>query len=141
MKPTRGEVRAAIERLLLGVLVVAAIFAFATPLAAKKKQAQSFAVIEGTVFQKSGFLLRGARITVTPQPEKGSKVSSEEIRTVETDARGEFVVRVPAGSMRYTIEVEADGWQPARKSVDVQWDQRVSVSFRLQPATDEGKSQ
>jgi hypothetical protein len=113
---------------LIGLLVGAA------PEAApkRKKGPQSYAVIAGTVFHESGMSLPGARVTVTPVPPEGSKkVTGAAAAT--SDSRGEFAIRVPAGSMRYNVKVEARGFEPAEKQVQVEWDQRVEVFFRLRP--------
>jgi hypothetical protein len=94
-------------------------------------------VIAGTVFQPSGLSLRGAEITVTPRPEPDSPPVKLKTQTTTSDERGEFAVRVPSGSMRYTVRVEAKGFQPDEKEVQVEWDQRVDVFFRLRAADNE----
>lgn len=125
---------------LAGLLAAALLVSAPAGLAKKKKRRpERYGVIAGTVFQNSGFLLRGARVTLTPVPPDGSKVKKKDIQETVTDNRGEFAFRVPAGAMRYTIRVEADGWEPAEKTVEVQWDQRVDTVFRLRPAANKGK--
>lgn len=117
---------------LLGFLVGVAPEAAAK----RKKGPQSYAVIGGTVFQESGRSLPGARVTVMPLAEDGSrKVTRPAAAT--SDSRGEFAVRVPAGSMRYNVRVEARGFQSAEKQVQVEWDQRVDLVFRLRPLGEE----
>lgn len=108
--------------------------------AAKKKRQEPTGVIAGTVFQRSGFSLKRARVTVTPVLPEGKKVKKKQIRRTSTDDRGEFAVRVPGHWLRYNVRVEADGWVAAEKQVEVPWDQRVEVTFRLQPAPRGGKS-
>lgn len=100
----------------------------------KKKQEERFGVIAGTVFRASGLSLPGATVTAIPNPEQvnPSKKRKKDL-TARTDNRGEFAIRVPAGSMRYTVRVEAEGHQPVEKQVHVQWDQRVEQFFRLKP--------
>ncbi len=127
MEPQAPKVLATVTLAILGSLLPAA------PAPKEKKRAEKFGVIAGTVFQESGLSLRGARVTITPAPEDGSKVDRKRTKTAITDSRGEFAVRVPAGAMRYTVRVEADGWQPAEKTVVVQWEERVDVFFRLTP--------
>ncbi len=118
---------AAIVALILNLMI-------ATPAAAKKKKApKKVAVIAGTVFQYVGFSLPGAMVTVTPMLEDGSEVDKKAIQSAPADRRGEFAFRVPAGAMRYNVRAEADGWQPAEKTVAVEWDQRYELSFRLKP--------
>jgi hypothetical protein len=102
---------------------------------AKKKGNQTqTGVIAGTVFQQSGFVLRGAGVMVKPMVADGVKIDKKQIHSVKTDGRGEFAVRVPGGGLRYTVSVESEGWQSQQKDVEVPWDQRVDVNFRLKPA-------
>ena len=130
-------------RILTAGLLAIALTGWASPAAAKKKNdkkadAERTGVVAGTVFQHSGFSLPGARVTVAPAPEDASEGSKIKAQQAVTDSRGEFAVRVPAESMRYNVTVEAEGWQPAEKMVQVEWDQRVEVFFRLKPAPGKG---
>jgi len=127
-------------RLLIPALLAVLVLPAPCAAAKRKKPEQKFGVIAGTVFQQSGFSLRGATVKVIPVPADGSRVRKKDIKTTRSDSRGEFAVRVPAGAMRYTVRVEADGWQPAEKVVTVEWDQRVDLSFRLKPARTQGAS-
>ena len=99
--------------------------------AKKKKATQTFGVIAGSVFQESGRSLRGAGVAVTPKPEAGTPPKKSKAFKAVTDSRGEFAVRVPSGTMRYTVRVEAKGFQSQEKMVTVEWNQRVDVFFRL----------
>ncbi len=127
---------------LLSLALPLMLLALAAPdgLAAKKKKKnkedERFGVIAGSVFQATGQSLRGATVTVTRNPEQPdpSTKKRKALKTT-TDNRGEFAIRVPAGSMRYTVKVEAKGFQPVEKLVQVQWDQRVEQYFRLKPAS------
>ncbi len=125
------------RRALVAGFLGAAMLVSAPAALAKKKTrgAEHYGVVAGTVFQETGFLLRGARVTLTPVPADGAQVKKKQIQHTVTDNRGEFAFRVPAGAMRYTVRAEADGWEPAEKTVEVQWDQRVDVVLRLRPAT------
>ena len=49
-----------------------------------------------------------------------------------SDARGEFVFRVPPGPTHYTVTVHAKGYQSQRKTVSVQDQERVEVTFQLE---------
>lgn len=121
---------------ILAVLEVAILAALLLPVqtAAKdKRPPEKLGIIAGTVFQESGLSLRGATVTVTPAPGERSQVNRKDVKSAVSDSRGEFAVRVPGGSMRYTVRVEAEGWQPAEKTVVVQWEERVDVFFRLKP--------
>ncbi len=126
--------------LLAGLLAAALLLCAPSGLAKKKKKrAERYGVIAGTVFQNTGLSLRGARVTLTPVPAGGSPAKKKQIQRTRTDSRGEFAFRVPAGAMRYTVRAEADGWEPAEKTVEVQWDQRVDIVLRLRPAAAAGK--
>jgi len=126
-------------RLLAAALSLALLLPWPAASAKKKKKVVT-GVIAGTVFQRSGFTLKSARVTVTPIPADGVKPAKKQIRHVVTDDRGEFAVRVPGQGLRYNVRVEAEGWQAAEKEVEVAWDQRVDVSFRLKPEPGGGTS-
>src|SRR5579864_1963721 len=71
----------------------------------KKTVAESSALIGGSVFQESGFALPNAVITLIPEPQAGDTAAKAKKMQAISDARGEFVFRVPAGAMHYTIGV------------------------------------
>lgn len=129
------------SRILAAAVLALSLFLLAPGMgrARKKKPPPEFAVIAGTVFEQSGFSLRGARITVTPVPENGAAAGHQHSQKTVSDRRGEFAVRIPAGAMRYTVKVEAKGWQPAEKTITVQWSERANVDFRLKPAPGKSK--
>jgi len=49
-----------------------------------------------------------------------------------SDARGEFVLRVPPGPMHYTLTVTAPGHKSQQKSVGIEDQERVEVTFQLE---------
>jgi hypothetical protein len=49
-----------------------------------------------------------------------------------SDARGEFLFRVSPVPMHYNVTVAAKGYQILRKSVIVEGEQRVEVTFQLE---------
>ena len=106
--------------------------------AKKKKKNTPTGVIAGTVFQPSGLSMRGAKVTVTPAPDQDPPPRDMKAFKGVTDHRGEFAFRVPGGSMRYTVRVEAKGHQPQEKMVTVEWDQRVNIFVRLKASSEEG---
>lgn len=113
------------------LVALAAVLSIAAPAEAqRRKQPQSYAVIAGTVFQETGMSLPGAQITVTALESEGGRKVTKAVRGT-SNPQGEFAIRVPAGSMRYNVRVEARGFEPAEKEVQVEWDQRVEVFFRL----------
>ena len=131
-------------RLLSAAALLVLVLGLAPKAADAKKNKQNkqtlTGVVAGTVFQKSGFSLRNADVTVTPVVSDGAKIGKKQIHRAVTDARGEFAIRVPGGGLRYTVSVESEGWRPEQKDVEVPWDQRVDVNFRLEPATNEGSA-
>ena len=132
----RSRILAAVG-LALGLLIVSPV----TSWARRRKPPPEYAVVAGTVFQQSGFTLPGAQVTVTPVPEKGASGGHLRKQKTYSDRMGEFAVRVPAGAMRYTVSVKAKGWQPAEKTVQVQWSERTNIVFRLKPVPGKKKSQ
>jgi hypothetical protein len=106
--------------------------------APKKKPAlDTYAVLSGSVFTDGGYALPGADVTVAPEvPGDGSPNGSpKKTKPVEmvSDARGEFVVRIPPGPMQYLVTVSSKGYQSQQKTVGVQDQERVEVIFQLEP--------
>jgi hypothetical protein len=102
------------------------------PLAAAPKKnplLDTYAIVSGSVFQDSGYALPGADVILAPEAQ------SNQIKPIQlvSDVRGEFVVRVPPGPMHYTVTVHSKGYQSQRKSVSVQDQERVEVTFQLEP--------
>lgn len=108
---------------------VALILAALLPLAAapKKKPAlETYAVVSGSVFQDTGYALPGAGVVLAADTGKSQKIEAV------SDARGEFVLRVPTGPMHYIVTVEAKGFQSQRKTVKIEGQERVEVTFQLE---------
>ncbi len=113
------------------VLLVAALVPIAA--AAKKKPAlDTYAMISGSVFQESGYALRDAAVTVVAEPLSGGAAVKTQKMEAVSDARGEFILRVPPGPMNYAIVVSAKGYQSLRKPVTVEGQERVEVTFQLE---------
>lgn len=109
------------------------VLAFVPPASAGKKKAvaEAYALVSGTVFHEPGLALAGAEVTLIPAPQQdGLPVKAKKLQSV-TDARGEFVFRVPAASMRYTVKVAAKGYRGEEKTVSVQGEERADVTFVL----------
>ncbi len=98
--------------------------------APKKKPAlETYALVSGSVFDDRGYAFPGAGATIEPEAQPSNKIKP--IETV-SDARGEFVVRVPPGPMHYTVTVHAKGYQIQRKTVSIEDQERVEVTFQLE---------
>ena len=101
--------------------------------AAKKSKPESYSLVAGTVFRESGYALPQAEITLIPDPQPDSTPAKVKRLQAYSDARGEFVFRVPPAAMHYIVKVAAKGFQPAQKPVVIQGEERVDVTFQLQP--------
>ena len=115
----------------LVLLLSACVFAAG---AEKKKAApQSYALVAGTVFQSRGFALPNAEITLIPDFQAGSApVKAKKLQAI-SDGRGEFTFRVPPVPGQYLLKVTAEGFHPGEKPVSVQGEERVDVTFQLEP--------
>jgi len=112
------------------VLLVAALLPMVA--AAKKKPAlDTYAVISGSVFQESGYALPDAAVTLVAEPASGGPAVKAQKMEAVSDARGAFIFRVPPGPMNYAVVVAAKGYQSLRKSVTVEGQERVEVTFQL----------
>jgi len=100
--------------------------------AAEKKAPESYALVAGTVFQESGYALPGADVTLVPDPLPGapSAKGAKKMHAL-SNARGEFIFRVAAGPARFKMSAAAKGFQTQEKSVQIQSDERVDVTFQL----------
>lgn len=89
---------------------------------------QATASISGTVLDKTGSGIVGAKMTVTAQ-------ATGLIRNVPTDSIGHYLVPLlPVGL--YTVRVDAVGFQSAEnRNLRLQIDEAREVSFTLEPAT------
>jgi len=89
--------------------------------AAKKSKPESYSLVAGTVFRESGYALPQAEITLIPDPQPDSTPAKERRLEAYSDA------------MHYILKVAAKGFQPAQKPVVIQGEERVDVTFQLQP--------
>ena len=105
------------------------------PAAAAKKRAvsQSYATVAGTVFDQRGYALPSADVALIPDPPaENTPVKIKKLQAL-SDSRGEFAFHVPPGAVHYTVKVSAKGYQPSQKSVSVEGEERVDVTFQLEP--------
>jgi Carboxypeptidase regulatory-like domain len=101
--------------------------------AAKKKPAlEPSAIISGSVFQESGYALPDATVTLVAESASGSATEKPQKMEADSDARGEFIFHVPTDHIRYNITVAAKGYQSLRKSVEVEGETRIEVTFQLE---------
>jgi len=103
--------------------------------AKKKKTADLYAIVGGTVFRDPGFALAGAQVLIEPVQEtvNGSKLKAQ--RAV-SDARGEFAFRVAPISAKYRVSVKAQGMVSQTKEAATNGgEERIDVTFTLLPAS------
>ena len=119
MKKTGNRVAGLAVQLVVVAMVASPVMA--------QKASQATAMVAGSVFRDTGFSLPGAEVTVAV------KAARKKEWKVVTDARGEFVARVPAGPGEYLVTVKAKGYKPAEKNVTIAGDERVDLSLILEP--------
>jgi hypothetical protein len=114
----------------ISLAILAAAF---LPLAAAPKKkpplSDTYAIVSGSVFKENGYALAGADVILAPEAQSNQ---TKPIQLV-SDVRGEFVVRVPPGPGNYKVSVHAKGYQTQQKTVSVQDQERVEVTFQLEP--------
>jgi hypothetical protein len=100
--------------------------------AKKKTEPESYALISGTVFRDPGFALPNATVTLTPDPSPGAPAVKIKKQQTVCNSKGEYVFRLPPLSMHYTVRAAAKGYRDQEKSIDVEGEARVDVTFSLQ---------
>jgi hypothetical protein len=101
--------------------------------APKKKPALDiYAIVGGSVFDDRGYALADANVTLAAEAQPGISAGKAKPLESVSDARGEFVFRVPPGPTQYTVTVAAKGYRSQRKSVSVQDQERVEVTFQME---------
>lgn len=119
------------------MLICLIVFCSSVVTAARKEKARDasapYSLIAGTVYRPPGFALPGAEVIISPeQPEvNGVKLKKEK---AVTDARGEWVIRVPIVPAKWRVDVKIDGYRPEQKSVAIEGEQRLDLSIILEPA-------
>ena len=119
-----------------GVSLALLVVALLTPAAeaAKKKAApEAYALVSGTVFQESGYVLPNAEVTLVLDEQSDAAAVKVKKMQALSDSRGEFVFRVPPAALHYIVKVAAKGFQGQQKSVSVQAEERSEVTFMLAP--------
>jgi hypothetical protein len=97
----------------------------------KKAGAEPYVLLAGTVFQETGFALPNAEVVVMQDPSPETKHSKAKKLQAVSDSRGEFAIRLPVGKVHYAIKVSAKGFRGEEKSVTVQGEDRIDVTFQL----------
>ena len=105
-----------------------------------KKAPEPHAVIAGTAFRPPGFALPGAKVRIAPESSSSAGVKLKPLEA-QTDARGGFAIRVPVVPMKWTVHVQASGYQAEAKTVQIEGEQRVETTFQLEPAPGKSKGE
>jgi hypothetical protein len=101
--------------------------------AGNKKPPDEYSIVGGTVFRDPGFAVRGAEVSLQPDPETPEQRAVKvKPMKVLSDARGEFAFRVPPVAMRYKLAVTAKGYQGQEKTVSISGGERSDATFMLQ---------
>ncbi len=101
----------------------------------KKKSADLYAIIGGSVFRDPGFALRGAEVSLEPEKPavNGYKLKPQKALS---DARGEYAFRVAPIEAKYIIKVSAEGMKGESKVAETRGgEERIDVTFNLLPAS------
>jgi hypothetical protein len=95
-----------------------------------KQAGEPDALIAVSVFREPGFALAGAELQLSG----ASNNAAAKIKKLKasTGARGEYVFRVPAVASEYRLSVSAKGLKGQDKSVFIQGEERVDVTFMLE---------
>src|SRR5260221_3885104 len=106
----------------------AAVFTSLLVLSATFLQAQATGSLSGTVSDKAGAVVPGAKVTVSSQ---GTGV----VRESTTDSSGHYLVPLLPVAV-FTIQVESQGFQTSsQKDIRLQTDEQREVNFTLNPAS------
>lgn len=127
-RTTTGS-KSRISALAAGLAVLATCMA----LAEKRQQApEPGALIAVSVFREPGFALPGADLQLAPASSKGKASAKVKKLKAATDARGEFVFRVPPVPSEYKLSVSSKGSRPQDKAIFINGEERVDVTFMLE---------
>jgi len=132
MRKKRNPKKRIGTRELFSALVMAFLFGSVLPSASgfskNKAASDTYAVISGSVFDSSGYALPGVEATLVPDT-VGRRTKPLE---ATSDARGEFIFRVPEGPAHYILTVAAKGRQTQQKTLTVEGQERIEVTFQLE---------
>ena len=113
------------------ILGLALLFLLPCVFAEKRKPAEPYGIVAGTVFHEPGFAVNGAQVTLVADPETGAPPAGFKKQSAITGIRGEFAFRVPVTAMRYAVHAQAHGYVAEDKKVSIEGEQRVEVTFML----------
>jgi hypothetical protein len=106
-------------------LLLIALIPSAAP-AKKKPVLDTYAIVSGTVFDEGGYALPDIDVTLVPEADPKAKPMES-----VSSPRGEFAFHVPPGPAHYNVSARSKGYQSQTKTVAVQDQERVEVTFQL----------
>ena len=98
----------------------------------ESKEVQLFALLKGSCFDQRGFSLPGVAIQVTLPPAEDGKKKEKRWR-MQSDRRGEFAVRLPAGEQTVVVTASRKGYRKAEKSVQFYGDELQHIVIQMKP--------
>jgi hypothetical protein len=101
--------------------------------AKKKTVPEGYSLVAGSVFNAAGYAIPDADVILTPDPQADSAPMKVKKLQAVCDSRGEFAFRLPPGAMHYILSASAKGYRAAQKPIIVQGEERVDVTFQLDP--------
>lgn len=101
------------------------------------QKARRTSLLRGAVFDSDGRSLAGVRLklvrVLTADEVKEKKKADSISMSYITNNRGEFAFRLPSARARYQVTASLSGYKPETKTVDVNEDEAVPLSFSLEP--------
>jgi hypothetical protein len=101
------------------------------------QKARRTSLLRGAVFDADGRSLPGVRLKLvrvpTPDEVKESKKVESLSMSYVTNVRGEFAFRLPSRRARYEVTASLSGYKSETKSVNVEDNEAVPLSFSLEP--------
>lgn len=125
--PISRRIRALVFVGFVALLAASHLLAQGDRRAPKKSSVPPYALIFGNVFDPAGQCYAGASVEVRRDSERKARWRTQ------SDARGEFGVRLPAGAGRYVLTLRARGFAEEVRTVTIADDERVDLLFHLQP--------
>lgn len=101
----------------------------------ESKQDQPFALLKGSCFDQRGFSLPGVAIRVTVPPGENGKKKEKRWR-MQSDRRGEFAVRLPAGEQTVVVTASKKGYKETEKSVQFYADELQHIVIQMKPVAE-----
>jgi hypothetical protein len=94
----------------------------------RPKPGEPFAVINGTVFQPSGFSFPGVAVVLSLKEQPTKK-----LQEMTTTARGEFSFRVPDGERIWLLTASRKGFVTVVKEVEIVGQEQIHATLTLEP--------